>query len=64
MIISVTHNKLLWLAKENKAASIKPFTFNQESAIKTYISSKQDGSYKGLLYVDQNNNYYLEERDK
>lgn len=64
MIISVTNNKLLWLAKENKAASIEPLTFNEASAIKTYISSKQDGSYKSLLYVDANNNYYLEERDK
>ena len=64
MIISVTNNKLLTLAKENKAASIEPFSFNEESAIKTYISSKQDGSYKSLLYVDHNNNYYLEERDK
>lgn len=64
MIISVTNNKLLMLAKENKAASVKPFSFNQESAIKTYISSKQDGHPKSLLYVDQNNNYYLEERDK
>lgn len=64
MIISVTNNKLLTLAKENKAASVKPFTFNEESATKTYISSKQDGSPKSLLYVDQNNNYYLEERDK
>lgn len=63
-MISVTNNKLLTLAKENKATSIKPFTFDQESAIKTYISSKQDGSPKSLLYVDQNNNYYLEERDK
>lgn len=63
-MISVTNNKLLTLAKENKATNIKPFTFNQESAIKTYISSKQDGSPKSLLYVDQNNNYYLEERDK
>lgn len=64
MIISVTNNKLLTLAKENKAASVKPFTFNQETATKTYISSKQDGSPKSLLYIDQNNNYYLEERDK
>ena len=64
MIISVTNNKLLTLAKENKAVSIKPFSFNEESAIKTYISSKQNGGYKSLLYVDANNNYYLEERDK
>ena len=64
MIISVTNNKLLTLAKENKAVSIEPFSFNEESAIKTYISSKQDGSAKSLLYVDENNNYYLEERDK
>ena len=63
-MISVTNNKLLTLAKENKAVSVKPFSFNQESAAKTYISSKQDGSPKSLLYVDQNNNYYLEERDK
>lgn len=63
MIISVTKNKLLILAKENKAASIEPFTFNEASAIKTYISS-YNGNPTALLYVDANNNYYLEERDK
>ena len=61
MEIIVSNKKLLELAKINKAQNVKSFAYNGSSKF-NFVSLTKEKLAKSILYVDQNNNYYLEIR--
>ena len=61
MEIIISNKKLLELAKINEAKQIKSFVYNGSSKYK-FVSLNKDQLAKSILYVDHNNNYYLEIR--
>ena len=61
MEIIISNKKLLELAKIHKAQNVKSFDFNG-SCKYHFISLTNEKLAKSILYVDQNNNYFLEIR--
>ena len=61
MEIIISNKQLLQLAKLNNAQNVESFGYNGSSKYK-FISLNKDQLAKLILYVDHNNNYYLEIR--
>ena len=61
MEIIISNKQLLELAKINNAQNVKSFSYNGSSKYK-FVSLNQDDLVKSILYVDYENNYYLEIR--
>ena len=61
MEIIITNKAILELAKINKAQNVKAFAYNGSSKYK-FISLTNQKLAKSILYVDQQNNFYLEKR--
>lgn len=61
MEIIITNKQLKALAKINKAKEIESFSYDGSSKYK-FISLNNNDLVKCILYVDHNNNYYLEQR--
>ena len=61
MEIIISNKQLLELAKINNAQNVKAFAYGGSSKYK-FISLTNEKLAKSILYVDQNNNYYLEIR--
>ena len=61
MEIIISNKQLLELAKLNNAQNVKSFAYNGSYKYK-FISLTNEKLAKSILYVDQNNNYYLEIR--
>ena len=61
MEIIISNKQLLELAKINNAQNVKSFAYNGSYKYQ-FISLNKDKLAKSILYVDQNNNYYLEIR--
>ena len=61
MEIIIPNKQLLELAKINKAQNVKSFSYNGSSKFK-FISLNKYDLVKSILYVDHDNNYYLEIR--
>ena len=61
MEIIISNKKLLELAKINNAQSVGTFAYNGKTKYK-FISLTHEKLAKTILYVDHNNNYYLEIR--
>ena len=61
MEIIISNKQLLQLAKLNNAQNVESFGYNGSSKYK-FISLNKDQLAKSILYVDHNNNYYLEIR--
>ena len=61
MEIIISNKQLLELAEINNAQIVKSFTYSGSSKYK-FISLNKDALAKSILYVDHNNNYYLEIR--
>ena len=61
MEIIITNKELLQLAKINKAKEIGSFSFSGLTKFK-FISLTNEKLAKSILYVDNENNYYLEIR--
>ena len=61
MEIIITNKQLKELAKINNAQNVKSFAYNGNCKYK-FISLTNEKLAKSILYVDQNNNYYLEIR--
>ena len=61
MEIIITNKQLKELAKINKAKEIESFSYNGSTKYK-FISLNSYDLVKSILYVDHDNNYYLEIR--
>ena len=61
MEIIISNKQILELAKINKAQNVKSFAYNGSYKYK-FISLTNEKLAKSILYVDHNNNYYLEIR--
>ena len=61
MEIIITNKQILELAKLNNAQNVESFGYNGTSKYK-FISLNNYDLVKAILYVDHNNNYYLEIR--
>ena len=61
MEIIISNKQLLALAKINKAQNVKSFAYNGSYKHK-FISLTNEKLAKSILYVDNENNYYLEIR--
>ena len=61
MEIIITNKQIKELAKINNAQNVKSFAFSGNSKYK-FISLNNHDLVKSILYVDHNNNYYLEIR--
>ena len=61
MEIIITNKQLKELAQINKAKEIESFSYNWNAKYK-FISLNNYDLVKSILYVDHNNNYYLEQR--
>ena len=61
MEIIISNKQLLELAKINKAQNVGSFAYNGSSKYK-FISLNNYDLVKSILYVDRDNNYYLEIR--
>ena len=61
MEIIISNKKLIELSKINKSKKIESFSFNGSYKFK-FISLTNEKLPKSILYVDHNNNYYLEIR--
>ena len=61
MEIIISNTQLLELAKINKAQNVKAFAYNGSSKYQ-FVSLTTEKLAKSILYVDQQNNYYLEIR--
>ena len=61
MEIIISNKQLLELAKINEAKEIKSFSYNGTIKYK-FISLTNEKLAKSILYIDQNNNYILEQR--
>ena len=61
MEIIISNKQLLELAKLNNAQNVKSFAYNGNTKYQ-FVSLTNEKLAKSILYVDQNNNYYLEIR--
>ena len=61
MEIIISNKQIKELAKINKAQNVKSFSYNGSSKYK-FISLNNYDLVKSILYVDHQNNYYLENR--
>lgn len=61
MEIIISNKQIKELAKINNAQNVKSFAYNGKCKFK-FISLNNDQLAKSILYVDYNNNYYLEIR--
>ena len=61
MEIIITNKQLQELAKINNAQNVESFGYNGTSKYK-FISLNSYDLIKSILYVDHDNNYYLELR--
>ena len=61
MEIIISNKQILELAKINKAQNVKSFAYNGSYKYK-FVSLNKDQLAKSILYIDQNNNYILEQR--
>ena len=61
MEIIISNKQIKELAKINNAQTVKSFAYNGSSKYK-FISLTREKLAKSILYVDNNNNYYLEIR--
>ena len=61
MEIIISNKQILELAKINNAQNVKSFSYNGKSKYK-FISLNKDKLAKSILYVDNENNHYLEIR--
>ena len=61
MEIIISNKKILELAKINNAQNVGSFAYNGKCKYQ-FISLTNEKLAKTILYVDHNNNYYLEER--
>ena len=61
MEIIISNKKLLQLAEINNAQNVKSFAYNGTYKYK-FISLTNEKLAKSILYVDYENNYYLEIR--
>ena len=61
MEIIISNKQIKELAKINRAQNVKSFAYNGSSKYK-FISLTKDKLAKSILYVDQENKYYLEIR--
>ena len=61
MEIILTNKQLLKLAKLNNAQNVESFSYDGSTKYK-FISLNSNDLVKSILYVDHNNNYYLEIR--
>ena len=61
MEIIISNKQLKELAKLNNAQNVESFGYNGSSKYK-FISLNKDQLAKSILYVDPENNYYLEIR--
>ena len=61
MEIITTNKNILKLAKITNAQNVKSFSYSGNSKYK-FISLNSYDLVKCILYVDHNNNYYLEQR--
>ena len=61
MEIIISNKQIKELAKINNAQIVESFGYNGSSKYK-FISLNNYDLVKSILYVDQNNNYYLEIR--
>ena len=61
MEIIISNKNILELAKINKAQNVESFGYNGSYKYK-FISLTNEKLAKSILYVDHNNDYYLEIR--
>ena len=61
MEIIISNKQLKELAKINNAQNVKSFAYNGSSKYK-FISLNNYDLVKSILYVDYDNNYFLEKR--
>ena len=61
MEIIISNKQLQELANINNAQNVKSFAYNGSYKYK-FISLTNEKLAKSILYVDQNNNYILEQR--
>ena len=61
MEIIISNKQILELAKINNAQNVESFSYNGSSKYK-FISLNNYDLVKSILYVDQDNKYYLEIR--
>ena len=61
MEIIISNKQIKELAKINRAQNVKSFAYNGSYKYQ-FISLTKEKLAKSILYVDQNNNYYLEIR--
>ena len=61
MEIIISNKQIKELAKINNAQNVKSFGYNGSSKYK-FISLNNYDLVKSILYVDHNNNYFLEIR--
>ena len=61
MEIIISNKQLLELAKINNAQNVGSFSYNGTCKYK-FISLTIEKLAKSILYVDHDNNYYLEKR--
>lgn len=61
MEIIISNKQLKELAKINNAQIVESFAYNGTSKYK-FISLNNYDLVKAILYVDNNNNYFLEQR--
>ena len=61
MEIIISNKQIKELAKINNAQNVKSFAYNGSSKYK-FISLTKEKLAKSILYVDRENNYYLEIR--
>lgn len=61
MEIIITNKQIKQLAEINKAQNVGSFSYNGSYKFK-FISLTNEKLAKSILYVDQDNNYHLEQR--
>ena len=61
MEIIISNKQIKELAKINNAQNVNSFAYNGNAKYK-FISLTNEKLAKSILYVDHNNNYYLEIR--
>ena len=61
MEIIISNKQLLELAKINNAQNVKSFAYNGKTKYQ-FVSLTNEKLAKSILYVDHENNYYLENR--
>ena len=61
MEIIISNKKLIQLSKINNAQNVGSFSYNGKYKYK-FISINTYDLVKNILYIDYDNNYYLEQR--